>query len=128
MAPLQDMWHLEITLHLIHGSLGGDSSTFSSTSSLSRSNTTFGLSTMLFLPAWSTLPIFNLTLRTNPFSSQCVCMTLRICQLFLMVFASCKITMSPTFKFLLVFVHFFLSRSDRRNSSTQRHQNSFTMC
>ena len=83
---------------------------------------------MLFLPAWSTLPIFNLTLRTNPFSSQCVCMTLRICQLFLMVFASCKITISPTFKFLLVFVHFFLSWSDCKNSFLQQHQNSFTMC
>ena len=99
MAPLQDTWYLEITLHLIHGSLGEDSSTFLSIFSLSRSNATFdtGLSTMLFLPAWSILPILNLTLHTNPFSSQPL----------LMVFASCKITISPAFKLPLVFVHFF---------------------
>ena len=32
------------------------------------------------------------------------------------------------FKFLLVFVHFFLSWSDYKNSFLQWHQNSFTMC
>ena len=120
MAPLQDTWYLEITLHLIHGSLGEDSSTFLSIFSLSRSNATFdtGLSTMLFLPAWSILPILNLTLHTNPFSSQSL----------LMVFASCKITISPAFKLPLVFVHFFFSWSDCKNSFFQRHQNSSTMC
>ena len=130
MAPLQDMWYLEITLHVIHGSLGRDLSKFLSTSSLLRSNTAFdtGLSTMLFLPAWSTLPIFNLTLHTNPFWSQYVCMPQHICQSFLVVFASCKITISPTFKFLLVFVHFFLTWSDCKNSFLQWHQNSFTTC
>ena len=50
---------------------------------------------MLFLPAWSTLLIFNLTLRINSFSSQYFSMTLHICQSFLVVFASCKITISP---------------------------------
>ena len=112
MAPLQDTCYLEMILHLIHGSLGGYSSTFSSTfPSLSRSNTTFdtGLSTMLLLSARSTLPIFNHTSRTNPLSSQYVCMTLHISQSFLMVFVSRKITMSRTFKFLFMFVHFFLS-------------------
>ena len=83
---------------------------------------------MLFLSVWLILSIFNLTLRTNPFSSQYACMTLYICQSFLMVFASCKITISPTFKFLLVFVQFFLSWSDCKNSFLQWHQNSFTMC
>ena len=83
---------------------------------------------MLLLSARSTLPIFNLTFYTNPLSSQYICMTLQICQSFLMVFASFMITMSPLFKFLLVFVHFFLSRSDCRNSFLQRHQNSFAMC
>ena len=89
MAPLQDMWYIEIKLHLTYDSLGRDSSTFSSTSSFSRSNTTFdtGLFMVLFLAAWSTLlPIFNLTLRTNPLSSQYVCITLHICRSFLMVF------------------------------------------
>ena len=33
-----------------------------------------------------------------------------------------------TFKFLLVFVHFFLSWSDCKNSFLQWHQNSLTMC
>ena len=85
LAPHQDMWYIEITLHLIYHSLGGDSSTFSSTSSLSRNKTTFytglfmGLFMVLFLPAWSTLPIFSLTLHTNPLSSQYVCLTLHIC-------------------------------------------------
>ena len=41
---------------------------------------------------------------------------------------SCKITISPTFKFLLVFVHFFLSWSDCKNSFLQPLQNSFTVC
>ena len=45
-----------------------------------------------------------------------------------MVFASCKITVSPTVKFFLVFVHFFLSWSDCKNSFLQPLQNSFTMC
>ena len=130
MVPLQDTWYLEIILHLIRASIGGDSSTFSLTSSFSRSNTTFdtGRSTILFLSAWLTLPIFNLTLRTNTFSSQYVSMTLHICQWFLMVFASCKITISPALKFLLVFVHFLLSWSDCKNSFLQRHQNLFNMC
>ena len=83
---------------------------------------------MFFLPAWSTLQISNFTLHTNPFSSQYVSMTLHMCQSSLMVFASCKITISPTFKFLLVFLHFFLSWSDCKNSFIQQHQNSFTMC
>ena len=115
LAPHQDMWYIEITLHLIYHSLGGDLSTFSSTSSFSRSNTTFdtglfmSLFMVLFLPAWSTLPIFNLTLHTNHLSSQYVYITLHICQSFPMVFASCKITISPTIKFFLVFMHFFLS-------------------
>ena len=106
-----------------------DSGILKSTSSLSRSNTTFdtGRSTMLFLPARSTLSIFNLTLRTNPFSSKYVFMTLHRSQSFLMVLASCKITISPTFKFLLFYVHFFFSLSDCKNSFLQRHQNSFTM-
>ena len=130
MAPLQDTWYLEITLHFIRGSIGRDSSTFLSISSISRSNATCdtGRSTMLFLPAWLTLPVFNLTLRTNSFSSQYVSMNLHMCQSFLMVFASCKITISPTFKFLLVFFRFFLSWSDCKNSFLQRHQTSFTMC
>ena len=121
MAPGQDVWYPEITFHLIHGSHGGDSCTFSSTSSLSRSSTTFdiGLSPMLFLPVWLTLPIFNLTLCTDPFSSQYVCMTLHICQSLLMVFASCKITISLAFKFLLVFVYFFLSCSNCKDSFLQ---------
>ena len=129
MAPLQDIRYLENILHLIHDSPGGYLSFFSSTSSLWRSNTTFdtGLSTVLLLSTRSTLQIFNLTLRTNPLSSQYVCVTLKICQSFLMVFASCKITISPTFKFLLVFVHFFLSWIDC-NSFLQWQQNSFTMC
>ena len=111
IAPLQDMWYLEIILYLIRGSIGGDWSTFSSTSLPSRSNTTFdtGRSAMLFLPAWSTLPIFNVTLCTKPFSSQYVSMTLHMGQSSLMVFATCKITISPTFKFLLMFVNHFLS-------------------
>ena len=130
MAPREDVLYPAITFHLIHGLLGGDSWTFSSTSSLSRSSITFdiGLSMMLFLPAWLTLPIFNLALCTNPFLSQYVCMTLHIFQSFLMVFASCKITISLIFKFLLVFVHFFLCCSDCINSFLQWHQNSFTMC
>ena len=97
---------------------------------LSRSNTTFdtGLSTMLLLSSQLTLPIFNLTLHRNSLSSQYICMTLQICQSFLMVFTSCKITMSPTFTFLLEFVHSLLSWSDCKNSFLQQHQNSFTMC
>ena len=83
---------------------------------------------MLFLPAWLTVPVFNLTLCTNPFSSKYVSMTLHMCQSFMMLFASCKITISPTFKFLLVLFHFFLSWSDCKNSLLQQHQNSFTMC
>ena len=69
MAPPQDTWYLEITLHLIHGSLDWDWSTLSSTASLSKSSTAFdtGLSTILFLPTCSALPIFNLTLRTSDF-------------------------------------------------------------
>ena len=108
MAPLQDRWYLGPKLHLIHGFLYGDSSTFSSaSSSFSRSNMIdTGLSTMLFMSPWSTLPIFNLTLHTNSFSSQYFRMTLHICQLSLMVFASCKIITSATFKFFSVFVHF----------------------
>ena len=43
------------------------------------------------------------------------------------VIASCKITISPTFKFLLVFVYFFISWSDCKNAFLQRHQKSFTM-
>ena len=129
MAPLQYTCYLEIISYLILGSLGGDSSTFSSTSSsLSRSNTTFdtGLYTMLFPSTWSTLPIFSLTLRTNPFWSQNVWMTLHTSQSFLMVFASCRTAISPTFKFVLVFVYFFLSWGDCKNSFLQQHQNSFT--
>ena len=53
-------------------------------------------------------------------------MALHICQLFLMVFASCRTTMSPTFKFVLVSVYFFLSWGDWKNSFLQRHQYSFT--
>ena len=81
--------YIKITLHLTHGSLGRDLSTFSSTSSLSKSNATFetGLSTMLFLSPWLTLPIFNLTLHTSLFSSQYVSMTLHICQSFLCLVA-----------------------------------------
>lgn len=109
MAPLQDRWYLETILHLIHGFLYGDSSKFSSTSSsFSRSNMIdTGLSTMLFMSLWSTLAIFDLTRHTNPFSWQYFCMTLHIWQLSLMVFASCKIITSATFKFFSVFVHFF---------------------
>ena len=82
---------------------------------------------MLFLPPWSTLPIFNLTLRTNPFSLQYVFMTLHICQSFLMVFASCKITISPTLKFLLVFVP-FLPFSKWLQVFLPAESESFTMC
>ena len=109
MTALQDRWYLETILHLIHGFLYGDSSKFSSTSSsFSRSNMIdTGLSTMLFMSRWSTLPIFDLTLPANPFSSQYFYMTLHICQISLMVFATCKIITSATFKFFSVFVHFF---------------------
>ena len=55
-------------------------------------------------------------------------MTLQICQPLLTVFASCKITMSPPFKSLLIFFHFFLSWSDCKISFLQKHHNSFTMC
>ena len=68
------------------------------------------------------------TLCTKPFSSQYVSMTLHMGQSSLMVFATCKITISPTFKFLLMFVNLFISWSDCKNSFFQRHQNSFTMC
>ena len=102
MAPPQDTWYLEITLHLISDFLSRDSSTFSSTSSLSRSNTIFdtGLSTMLFLPAWSTLLIFNLTL-TQTLSHQ---------NMFAWLYTSAS--------------HSWWCR----NSFLQRYQNWFTIC
>ena len=100
IQSFQGMCYLEILLHLTHGVLKGIWTHFHQLpSSLSRNNLTFvtGASAMLFLPVGLTIPIFNLTLCTNPLSSQNVCMTLHICQSFLMVFASCKIMMSPTF-------------------------------
>ena len=80
------------------------------------------------LTGGSKFPIFNLILCKRSFSLQCVCIILHIYQLFLMVFASGKITSSPTLKFLLLFIHFFLSWSDSKNSLLQWHRNSFTIC
>ena len=57
------------------------------------------------------------------FSWLYVCMTLHIYQSFMMVFTSRKIKISPSLKFLLVFVHFFLSWRDWKNYFLQRHQN-----
>ena len=106
MAPLQDVWYLEIILHLIHGSLGGYSSTFSSTFSLlSKRNAIFdtSLSKMLLL---FTLRIFNPTLCKNSLLPQYVGMSLYICQSLLKKFTFCKIRISesPTFKFLSISV------------------------
>ena len=123
MAPLQDMWYREVIFHLICGSLGGDLSMFSSTSSLSRSNTTFdtGLSTMLFLPAWLTLPIFNLTLCTNPFHDSTY--------LPIIPDGICFLQDHNISKFQVPFgvCPFLLSWSDCKNSFFQLHQNSFSV-
>ena len=86
-----------------------------------------GLLTMLLLSTRLTLPIFNLTLHTNPLSSQYVSTTLQICQSFLMVFASSKISMSPTLQVPFMFVHFFLSWSDC-NSFLQRDTRIHSPC
>ena len=119
MAPLQGRWYCWNHIVLTSWILGEDSSTLLST---------FFFSFNTDIRYWSLHNVIaackvKITLRKNCFSLQYVYIILHICKLFLMVLASRKMTMSPTFKFLLMFVHFFLFWSGCKTSFFQWHQN-----